>query len=59
MKEPTRGRAIRCAVCRDCNWVKAQDDWGFHGCFHKPYKGKWIVEIEKCPKESESEQNAR
>ena len=59
MSEPTRRNTSRCEGCEDCKWVKAQDDWGFHGCFHKPYKGRWIAEIEYCPKESEVVQNAR
>ena len=55
----SKGNAMRCAGCEHSKWVKAQDDWGFHGCFHEPYKGKWCAEIEYCPKESEVDQNAR
>lgn len=38
--------------CRGCRWlhrIKAQDGFSFHGCEHKPYKGKMVSEIEKCP----------
>lgn len=26
-------------------------DWIFNGCVHYPYKGKWVAEIDVCPKE--------
>ena len=58
MSKTTRRDPSRCAGCEHCKWLKAQDDWSFHGCFHKPYKGKWIAEIENCPKESEVDKNA-
>jgi hypothetical protein len=25
----------------------------FYGCTHEPYKGKWVIEIGKCPLEVE------
>lgn len=40
-----------CRNCPDCRKVYAQGNWSFHGCYHEPYHGKWIAEIEKCPKE--------
>lgn len=38
-------------LCRFCKYrqtVTAQDGWCFGGCFHPPYKGKFIAEID-CP----------
>lgn len=58
-KKLTKSKASRCAGCKHCKRLKAQDDWSFYGCFHKPYKGKWIAEIENCPKESEVDNNDR
>ena len=36
-------------VCKYCRMICAQDGWKFRGCFHHPYKGKFISEIKKCP----------
>lgn len=30
--------------------------WTFTGCTHAPYRGKWVKEIEKCPKEPQKEE---
>lgn len=42
-------RNKRCKECEYGKSINAQDDWWFIGCYCKPYRGKWIVEIEKCP----------
>lgn len=55
----------RCYGCEKCYGVSAWN-FDFLGCYHKPYKGKWIEEIKVCPKkplkrlltdEKDSEQN--
>ena len=40
----------RCYGCERCHGISA---WNFNflGCYHFPYKGKWIAEIKNCPKE--------
>ena len=43
----------RCDGCEHRRTINAQGDWWFHACYHKPYRGKWIVEIEKCPRTKE------
>ena len=43
----------RCKGCEHRRTINAQGDWWFHACYHKPYRGKWIVEIEKCPRTKE------
>ena len=40
-----------CGRCDSCKCLNAQDGWEFYGCFHEPYNGKWIAEIEECPKD--------
>lgn len=45
-----RNLEARCKGCEYCRFIKAQDEWSFHGCFCEPYKGKWIAQIENCPK---------
>ena len=39
-----------CEKCEYCKAITAQDGFTFYGCKHAPYKGKWIAEIEECPK---------
>lgn len=41
----------RCVGCESCKTVIASDGFSFKGCFHIPYHGKWIAEIQDCPKE--------
>lgn len=46
------------AKCEKCEFVDklAADSWfRFLGCRHKPYHGKWVAEIEVCPKENDDE----
>lgn len=44
-----------CIGCEHCRYIKAQDGWGFHGCFCEPYKGKYVTQIENCPKNEKTE----
>lgn len=46
------GRCFRCIYCKP---VHATGGWMFYGCHHYPYSGKWVVEIEECPKERSEE----
>lgn len=42
----------RCEGCEFAKRISAQmGNWSFIGCTYKPYDGKWIAEIEDCPKE--------
>lgn len=41
----------RCEKCAYNRPVYATDQWNFRGCYHKPYEGKWVAEIKRCPKE--------
>lgn len=40
----------RCNPCEYAKCVVANDQWMFLGCCHEPYHGKWVKEIEHCPK---------
>ena len=48
-------RNKRCEECTNCFTVITTNGIRFRGCFHEPYRGKWVSEIEKCPKEQEHE----
>ena len=48
-------KAHRCEGCKSCKKVDA-NDFSFLGCFHKPYRGKWIAEIKECPMSKENEE---
>lgn len=48
-------RHKRCEGCKYANIVHATGGFKFLGCSHKPYKGKWIIEIESCPLEVDNE----
>ena len=39
----------RCKHCEYCQIVTAVGWWQFAGCFHPPYRGKWVAEIKDCP----------
>lgn len=43
----------RCKGCEYARSVVGTGQWMFLGCYHKPYRGKWVLEIENCPKEGE------
>ena len=49
-------RNTRCKKCKHSKVINAQDDWFFRGCYCKPYRGKWVSEIENCPEKIESEE---
>lgn len=38
--------------------IEAQDGFWIETCTYPPYHGKWIVEIEKCPKAEEAQKSA-
>lgn len=40
----------RCRNCDSCKEVRVTVNWSFYGCYHTPYIGKWIAEIQDCPK---------
>lgn len=48
---------VKCRVegCRCGRMVPASGGWSFIGCFRKPYRGKWVREIEKCPAQIDAE----
>ena len=50
-------KAGRCDGCGDCRTVHATGNWLFYGCFHSPYRGKWVAEIKDCPKAKDGEGN--
>lgn len=50
-------KAGRCDGCESCRTVNASGGWTFYGCFHIPYKGKWVAEIKDCPKVKEGDGN--
>lgn len=43
--------------CEKCKFMMkvSMRPWLFLGCTHKPYKGKWVAEIDSCPKEATDE----
>lgn len=49
----------KCGRCKFAHPVVTNPGTGksitFFGCYHEPYKGKWIAEIDidKCPKDGE------
>ena len=40
----------RCNPCEYSKCIVANTQWMFLGCCHEPYHGKWVKEIEHCPK---------
>ena len=43
----------RCHPCKYARAVFAQDQFMLLGCYHEPYRGKWVAEIKECPKAGE------
>lgn len=37
-----------CTKCEHSQIVSA-GNFAFLGCYHTPYKGKWVAEIDECP----------
>ena len=51
MRAPIEQKKIkdgRCKGCKHCRGLSA-GNFSFYACFHKPYRGKWVVEIKDCP----------
>lgn len=46
----------RCKGCEYKRIVHASGGFSFNGCYCRPYKGKWVADIEQCPKEVESDE---
>ena len=46
----------RCNPCEYAKAVTANGGFIFLGCYHSPYRGKWVREIQKCPAKSEGEE---
>lgn len=45
----------RCEHCEYIHPVSANGGFTFLGCYCEPYHGKWVAEIEDCPKEKGEE----
>ena len=45
--EQTRG----CERCEFKITIHLSSNFVIMGCTHKPYKGKWVAEIDKCPRD--------
>ena len=43
-------RKGRCDGCEYCKVVYANGGWSFLGCYHQPYRCKWVANIKDCPK---------
>ena len=39
----------RCNPCEYAKCINAQRGCMYIGCFCKPYEGKWVATIKKCP----------
>lgn len=50
---------IECFCCEYSKVYTANGGFQFLGCSCPPYKGKWIAEIDKCPKGRLKENDAR
>jgi hypothetical protein len=46
-------RKGRCDGCYHCKLVHCNGGFSFLGCYHTPYRGKWVAEIKDCPKNGE------
>lgn len=48
--------------CHGCkyNHLIRQDQFGkYLGCYKEPYKGKWVVEIDKCPNQLQNKKEKK
>ena len=45
----------RCNPCKYSKCVNASVNYKFLGCYHEPYKGKYVGEIKSCPKEKQND----
>lgn len=41
----------KCSKCKECKMIFKFLGRSHYGCFHDPYKGKHLAEIDECPKE--------
>ena len=48
-------REDKCSKCKDCKAIFTYMGRPYYGCYHVPYKGKFLGEIEECPKAKEEE----
>lgn len=39
----------RCDGCKHCRTVHCNGGYEFYGCYHTPYRGKWVATIKDCP----------
>lgn len=49
--EDDKSNKQRCKGCKYKRIVHAGGGFSFNGCYHRPYKGKWVANIKECPKE--------
>lgn len=43
-------RNMRCDECKYCRDVyTSPPQVKIRGCYHEPYRGKWVTEIDVCP----------
>ncbi|SDO85583.1 hypothetical protein SAMN05216366_102101 [Selenomonas ruminantium] len=40
-----------CSRCRFKEVIDCGGGFVIVGCTHEPYKGKWVAEIDKCPRD--------
>ncbi len=45
-------KATHCKKCEYCYRFSCGNQW-FMGCKYPPYQGRWIKQIERCPKEQD------
>lgn len=50
-------RKGRCDGCKDLKVVHCNGGFSFYGCYHNPYRGKWVAEIKDCPKSTRRKEN--
>lgn len=46
----------RCTKCEYAHCVVATGQWMFLGCYHSPFHGKWVREIDVCPKKEREQE---
>ena len=47
-----------CSKCRFRKIFDCDDNFKILGCMHEPYHGKWVVEIDECPKKKRREEES-
>lgn len=47
-----------CSKCRFRKIFDCTDNFKILGCMHEPYHGKWVVEIDECPKKKRREEES-